>query len=1350
LKQTRSYRWALIFRSAALFAILYQFRLLAADLADTPVFFASLAAAFAAAFFLTRYAGSGGAGRRRPPGTLSALAVLALVPWAARFFIALPRIFVPGPAAALDSLLLNLDRNNFVALLPFYWAAVTTWFSIRSRNFLRGDIIAGAALLLVIYSIARTGNIALYRWPVLMIAVFGCIVFLQLMALLLSLPPAVKLRKREAIPAALTLLLLVFLGGLLFLRPSQEQAIEKGGGLLEPKLFRFDFSQFLRLESEISMNDDLALIIKKDTEDDHILFRRYALSGYSEKQGFFRLEDMDEQTHPQRVPNRFRRLPGKEPFTDFRVVNQEVYLVNFDSTAFIGLNDPFTITPYESWDASSFSAAYGVQSYTGEANPFELFDSLDWPPGPENLGFSAEEYRIYTEYGGNERIEALGREITQGLTNYWEKIQAVYEFLKYGDYRYSLKPGIAPNGDQLGWFLFNSKKGYCSYYAFSMALILRSLGIPARVAAGFFIDPNTNTFGYYPVRSDMAHAWVEVPFPGYGWIEYDPTTDQLAEGEEFRFSAGVDQDLFERLMKEILENHGRLRPREGTEDPDSAPGLSSLARRAGAFLQFYWPFLLLLFLAALFLSLRCGPLFASRFTRNPRKRAIRLWNQARRRLSLGGYRRRSHEGEAEWTRGLDSRISGTYALYQGLAAARYAPEFSPGDFHAFAEQYRSFSAAYGKAVPLLRRFLAWILPPLALFLGPGVKGDNDSPRPEGPHANQQPRGTNKKSGSGGVFPLFLILLVLLSGGDKPAAQNRAADPDALFTGAMEAEAAERWELAIELYTQGRELYSRDPRFPLSLGNLYYYRGLYSLAWDEYRGAEELLPGDPDLLYRLSRCAGYLNRDRLSVEYLERLLAIDPGHKEAIGQLGWMYYKVHRPGDGERLLSAALERFGEDSDFAMTLGTLYSDMFRYEEGKTWYQKAIAAGELLGDRTFASVAYYNLSILETRFNRYDLALEAANASLESQNRASGRLARGELFLRRLDFSRALADYETAYEIDTSPLAKINLAQIYQIMGRLEEARLYAEDCLKTGDLSWMLNYGIDPVRYRRDIRDILYKTYSGLAKTETLTPYGKPGEKIRSLFRFFSCRFKAAVNRRLYQKYSLSAGDAYGAGVYEGSGPHLDSYIQYYNAFEGYPRRAIKYLDKARDFETGLIPEVKPTYDLEEGTLLKREALILTALEGFNSAWEQELISKCYAELSKGRGGAGQDAAERLYALNRGALRQQGIRLPVELDIRFDGPPAGTKNTARIAGTLAKALKKAGLNAAAGSVSPRFILTITLDGTEAAGAPGLTGNSELYDRQRGTAVLRRSLPAGSLSQADLCGFARALADAAFTAE
>jgi tetratricopeptide (TPR) repeat protein len=695
-------------------------------------------------------------------------------------------------------------------------------------------------------------------------------------------------------------------------------------------------------------------------------------------------------------------------------------------------------------------------------------------------------------------------------------------------------------------------------------------------------------------------------------------------------------------------------------------------------------------------------------------------------LSLGGRRKGPLSAEAEWVRELESSIPGIYALYQGFAAARYAPEFSSGDLQNFREQYRIFSAAYRKAVSPARRFLAWVFPPLALILGSGTKRN---------------RG-----------PLLTLLLILsfFPGGDKTAAQSQGAPQDSLFRGAQDAENAELWEKAIMLYTQGKEQYPLDSRFSLALGNLYYYRGLYSLAWDEYRRTETLLPGSPDLLYRLSRCAGYLNRDRLSVDYLERLLAIEPDNREAIGNLGWMYYKVHRLEDGERILSDALERLGEDSDFAMTLGTLYSDMFRYEEAKKWYQKAIAAGERLGDRVFTAVAHYNLSILETRFNRFDLALEATNASLESQNRASGKLARGELFLRRLDFSRALADYEAAYEIDTSPLAKINLAQIYQISGRLEEARLYAEDCLKTGDLSWMLNYGIDPVRYQRDIRDILYKSYAGLAKTEKFMPYGRAGEKIRSWFRFVSCCFKAAVNRKLYRKYSLAAGNAYKTEGAKGKEPHLDAYIQYYNAFEAYPRRALSYLYKARSLETSLIPEMRPSYDLEEGVLLRNKGLITAALEGFEPLWERDMIARSYAELFKReKGAARRAAAEELFTLNQGYVRQRGIRLPVELHLRFSGVPGEEKNTRVITKRLAAALKKAGFEIPGEKYLPRFSLTLSIaeDGGDAG---ALTGTGELYDRERGILLLKRTLPIKSPAPGDLCDFVRIFSSLVFQAE
>jgi tetratricopeptide (TPR) repeat protein len=860
-----------------------------------------------------------------------------------------------------------------------------------------------------------------------------------------------------------------------------------------------------------------------------------------------------------------------------------------------------------------------------------------------------------------------------------------------------------------------------------MALLLRSVGIPARIAAGFFLDPENGTFDYYQVRSDMAHAWVEVPFPGYGWIEFDPTTENLAEGEEFRFSAGVDPKLFERLMREILENRSRLRVKTGNDLRDTLGNSQSLADLSAMLLKKIVLPLLIVSLIIIFILIRCGYWFLYVMCHDKRRRAVYLWKHARRRLRLAGlgiHGLKSGLSESEWASRTDTLVEGAYPMYLGAAAARFAPEYHDEDFVSMQNAYRLFSDSYRK-VPLWRRLLAWFLPPLALML---KKIKNI---------------TLSKSG----FAVLLLVFLLVGtdgraqdnapGGAPDGALNSGGNyADELFNSASEAEYSEYWERAIELYSEGRNKFPDDMRFPLALGNLYFSRSLYSLAWDEYRAVEQLIPFEPYILQRLAHTAGYLNFDKTSVAYLEKLLSIDPDNMDAISYLGWMYYKVHRLDDGDRLISGTLERFGDDADLAMVLGTIYSDMYRYDDGKYWYEKAIALGA--GARGFVAVAHYNLSILESRFYRYDLSMDAANASIDSQNRASGLLARGELLMRRLDLEEAHADFQAARETDRSPLAKINLAQAYQTSGRLEEARLYALDCLKTGDHSWMANYGIDPVRYRRDIHEILYKTYSGLAKAQRFLPWGTPSGVIRSAFRTLSFRFYAAVHRMLYQKYSLASGDAYNIRDANGH-PPLEQYIQYYNAFETYPDRAIFYLRKAREFEIAVIPASAGSYYLEEGKLRHDTGLVARALEELDPVWERDLISHCYREFAL-RGSL--SSAEELFALNRGALLQAGISLPLEIRLHSaNGISRGREKA------FLRALAKAGFARSTASNPARFVLDITVDGSP---SQGFTVSCALADSEGAVKTLRHTIPLRSLSRADIYAFARALGGLVFRVE
>jgi len=1367
----------LVFRSVALFAILYQFRLLAGNLSDTAVYVAAILGAFATAIFLANRKVPSKNGTAGKMGPIVALAAIALIPWAIRAFIAMPRLLIPGRtdsfAIGLDALLLNFDRNNFVSLLPFYWAAATTWFSLRSRLFLRGSVIADVVLLIAIFGFAPIANIEMYRWPVVVIAVVAGIIFLQSLALLFSMPKGTKLQKGEKITAIIVLLLLVVFGSIVFLRPAQERAVQRGGGLLEPRgLFSFDFSQVLSLNPEISMTDDLVLIVRTDPPipnppriNPHIpnpprvnpprqsvLLRRAVMSGFDRRQGFFRIEELDERAHPQRVPNRPTELPSPDSISPRRV-SQEFFLVNFEASALIGIKQPVEVIPFETWDASSFRAAYAVESDVvdfGLAAFIRRGGGAVWP-SLSDFGLTEREFAMFTYYGDDDRLRALAQELTADYDSFPEKILAIYTYLKFGDFRYSFRPGIAADGDQLARFLFDTKRGYCTYFAFAMTLMLRSLGIPARVAAGFFVDPGSSVFNYYAVRADMAHAWVEVLFPGYGWVEFDPTTEHLAEDEEFSFSMGVDPDLFERLMREILENREQLRVRMGPDSEGALTGAGSFVQAGVALLRKIALPLVLFLLAIAFVLIRCGFLFLSNLHRRERRKAVALWKHVRRRLRLAGMGCPASLTESEWALRSNSIVKGTYEMYLAFAASRFAPEYGNGDFADMQNTYKHFDASYGKAVAPWRRFLAWALPPLALLL------------PVKPSA--------------GKTGLALLLLFVFVATHDGTAQNVdiAPPPDAneLFSAAISAEHAENWERAISLYQEGSRLFPDDIRFPWALGNLYYSRALYNLAWDEFHLAKRINPNNTHILQRLASTASFLNRDHAAVAFLERLLEIDPYNRHAISNLGWMYYKVHRLADGERLLTEALARFGNDEDFAMTLGTIYSAMFRHEEGRYWYHMAINLGAR--SRSFRAVAHYNLSILESRFFYHDIAMDQANASLNAQRRASGFLSRGDLQMRQLELQGAMADFVQAREIDPSPLSKVSLARVHLLSGRLVEARLYGHSSLRVSDHAWMAHYGINPDRYKRDVHDLLYNTYSGLARAERFVPSRTPFQAIASMFRTVSYRFHAIVHRKLSQKFSLASGDAYDRITREGGGfvdigswepggenrgaPPIDRYIQFFNAFRTYPRRAAAYLRKARSFETSIIPASIPSYDLEEGMLLGNLDRVAMALEGFDPVWQRDMIAMAYREFAtNGRTRrARQSFAEELFALNRGALLQSGIALPVEIDVRFlvreDHGDHRIHNAHRYERTMRRALGKAGFTrpVSVPGGSPRFRLEVFVRYVPTHNHVSVN----LLDTETGETVFRRDTNMSSaawneltpVSRANIYSFAADLSRAVF---
>ncbi|MCQ3938218.1 MAG: hypothetical protein DPW18_14395 [Chloroflexi bacterium] len=124
------------------------------------------------------------------------------------------------------------------------------------------------------------------------------------------------------------------------------------------------------------------------------------------------------------------------------------------------------------------------------------------------------------------RIRDLAQKITADSATPYDKAAAITEHLR-NEINYAPGISIPPDAaDPLEYFLFERKQGFCNYYATAEVLMLRAVGIPARLAVGYAQgEPNIQN-SIYTVRERDLHAWPEVYFPGYGWIEFEPTVNQ--------------------------------------------------------------------------------------------------------------------------------------------------------------------------------------------------------------------------------------------------------------------------------------------------------------------------------------------------------------------------------------------------------------------------------------------------------------------------------------------------------------------------------------------------------------------------------------------------------------------------------------------------------------------------------------------------------------------------------------------------------------------------------------------------------------------------------------------------------
>jgi transglutaminase-like putative cysteine protease len=166
-------------------------------------------------------------------------------------------------------------------------------------------------------------------------------------------------------------------------------------------------------------------------------------------------------------------------------------------------------------DATTAGFTYDVRSQIITPSK-DLLDSISSLDSPEARNYLALPPTVPAN------IRALAHKLTDHLPNPYEKVRAIQNYFRE-QFRYDVNVPAGHDVDHMEYFLFKSKAGYCEQFAGTMAVMLRSLGIPVRVAVGFTPGRPTPERDKYLVTTEDAHAWVEVLFPKYGWLMFEPT-----------------------------------------------------------------------------------------------------------------------------------------------------------------------------------------------------------------------------------------------------------------------------------------------------------------------------------------------------------------------------------------------------------------------------------------------------------------------------------------------------------------------------------------------------------------------------------------------------------------------------------------------------------------------------------------------------------------------------------------------------------------------------------------------------------------------------------------------------------
>lgn len=295
------------------------------------------------------------------------------------------------------------------------------------------------------------------------------------------------------------------------------------------------------------------------------------------------------------------RWPGER-------TRQRIFATPLDVPVLFGLPPVIFIQPHSRLRAMSDNA--GDLLYYGSGPPSYTVVSAARTPTPRELreayGESPRGEGYYLQLPRlDRRIPALADSLTRGLRTRYDSVMVVQQWLRT-KFSYTLDLPETAQQASLQHFLFVRRRGHCEYFSTALAVLLRSVGIPARNVNGF-VGGTWNEFGQFlTVSQNEAHSWVEVWFPRYGWVTFDATpsatTDVAAEQLQtwtspYRsFFDGFEHRWNKWILDYNLETQVSLFQRAAA--PFTRPPEPSEQRNSPGFLRWFRYALLLLLVAA--------------------------------------------------------------------------------------------------------------------------------------------------------------------------------------------------------------------------------------------------------------------------------------------------------------------------------------------------------------------------------------------------------------------------------------------------------------------------------------------------------------------------------------------------------------------------------------------------------------------------------------------------------------------------------------------------------------------------------------------------------------------------------